>query len=95
MDADDPRHGTVAGALAHRRIGEKPCEPCREAHATYMRAYRTRPAAQKSTRLGNRARSRALWRLAALHPDEYRRIYADELRHGRQQNTNPEGRNQP
>lgn len=29
MNADDPRHGTPAGSIAHRRAGQEPCPACR------------------------------------------------------------------
>jgi hypothetical protein len=32
MDPLDPRHGTEAGTIAHRRAGQTPCDPCKEAH---------------------------------------------------------------
>jgi hypothetical protein len=34
--------GTTAGAARHRRAGEKPCEPCREAWNTYHRDLKRR-----------------------------------------------------
>lgn len=40
MSPDDPRHGTYAGRWAHRASGVEPCDPCKEANATYMRRYR-------------------------------------------------------
>lgn len=47
MSPDDHRHGTYAGAAAHRAINQPPCYPCRVAHANY---------------LGDRARQRAYGR---------------------------------
>lgn len=35
LTPDDPRHGTYAGAQAHRREHQEPCEPCRVARAAY------------------------------------------------------------
>lgn len=35
MTRDDPRHGTNAGFLAHRRADQSPCEPCRKARAKH------------------------------------------------------------
>ncbi len=40
MRADDPRHGTSAGHYAHRRDGEKSCNPCRAAFTEYLRLYK-------------------------------------------------------
>lgn len=33
MSDDDPRHGTPAGYLAHRRTGQTPCRDCTHAHS--------------------------------------------------------------
>ena len=38
------RHGTPAGADAHRRRGETPCADCLTASRTYRRAATTRRA---------------------------------------------------
>lgn len=35
MLPDDPRHGTNAGYLAHRRSDKSACQPCRRAHVHY------------------------------------------------------------
>lgn len=78
-DPDDPRHGTPAGHSAHVRAGSPPCEPCRDARSAYVREFRARPDAAPRVRRGNRARSRALWRLARMYPDDYRRLMAEEL----------------
>lgn len=37
MRPDDPRHGTRAGYDRHRRAGQVPCRPCRDAAARYER----------------------------------------------------------
>jgi hypothetical protein len=42
MNADDARHGTNAGHRAHFSDNEKPCQPCRDAHAAYHRNRRAR-----------------------------------------------------
>ncbi|MFI8962089.1 LuxR C-terminal-related transcriptional regulator [Streptomyces sp. NPDC053493] len=39
LDGRPQRHGDHAGYEAHRRRGEKPCEPCRAGE----RAYRNKP----------------------------------------------------
>lgn len=54
QEADEPRAartrasrencGTYSAAQRHRRRGEKPCPPCREAAAAYMREHRRRHA---------------------------------------------------
>jgi hypothetical protein len=79
MKPDDPRHGTRAGAVAHRKDGEKPCAPCRQGEAAYMRELRKRPDIRENEHRKNNARARALWRLAALHRDEFERLYLIEL----------------
>lgn len=33
-------HGTYAGALKHRRRGERPCQECLDGQSAYMRDYR-------------------------------------------------------
>ena len=72
--------GTYGGAQAHVRKGEEVCEPCRTARSEYRREYRkTHPGDAAYDRRMNAARSRALWRLAEAHPDEFR-TYLDEER---------------
>ncbi len=72
-----PGCGTYAGYQRHRKAGEQTCPACREAHRAYMREWRSRG---DDWRRGNRARARALWRLAALHPEEYEHLVVVELR---------------
>ena len=40
-------HGTRGGALTHRRRGEKPCDPCREAERARNREEETRRKARR------------------------------------------------
>jgi len=81
MRADDPRHGTYAGYQRHIREKESTCAPCREAARLYVAERRaSNPDSYAREKAGTRASSRALWRLADLHRDEYDRLYADELR---------------
>jgi DNA-binding phage protein len=42
MTPEDPRHGTHAGALAHRRDGSSMCLPCRTAVRRYVKAAKVR-----------------------------------------------------
>jgi hypothetical protein len=57
------------------------CEPCREAARAYRRRWRTRnPAARKEEERMTNVRSRALWKLAAIHPTEFQALVADEDR---------------
>jgi len=41
--------GTYGGFQTHKKLGEEPCEPCREARTTYVREYRRRKGHTKST----------------------------------------------
>lgn len=75
MSPDDPRHGTYAGYQRKCR-----CEPCTAANASYLRKLRaTNPKVYARDKKRNAARNRALWRLAELHPDEYQKLYLDEI----------------
>ena len=74
----DDRCGTYAGAQVHRRNREKPCDPCRLASNDYMRERRKQPHIREEEKKDTAARSRALWRLAALHPGEYQNLYREE-----------------
>lgn len=40
MRPDDERHGERRGYLQHKKDGEQPCDPCREAHERYCKRYR-------------------------------------------------------
>lgn len=56
----DIHHGTYAGALAHRRYGERPCEECRAAAARYMAQWRaSNPELAKAAAARYRARQAA------------------------------------
>lgn len=66
MTPGDPRHGTNAGYLAHRRLGETACEDCRAGRARFERYRRYdvelgRP--RKLPSIGARRRVRALQRM--------------------------------
>lgn len=71
--------GTHGGYQKHGRKGETPCEPCRQAHAAYMRQYRDEyPANYEHEKRRRSARDRALRRLARAYPDDFRRLLAEE-----------------
>lgn len=53
MTPDDPRHGTYAGAKAHKKADEQVCEPCRVARNAYL-AARKRMTRPLSTRTSDR-----------------------------------------
>lgn len=46
--ADDPRHGTYAGAMAHQFHKTPSCESCREAARLYARDHRRRHASGRA-----------------------------------------------
>lgn len=73
------RHGTYARYQQHNRQGETPCDACREAAAQYARDYRARamPGAVNE-KANNRARHRALWRLAQMYPADFNRLVFEE-----------------
>lgn len=52
----NPKHGTNARYQVHMRAGERPCDPCTDAHNTHMREWR-------ATQL-----EAAGYRLKATHP---------------------------
>lgn len=76
MKADDPRHGTYAGAKAHEYAGEKPCPACKRANAEYMAQWRKRT--KINWRARRNARGRALDALARMYPDDFERLYVEE-----------------
>lgn len=79
-DVDDREHGTYKGWNQHQVLGDEMCDPCRTAATKYMRNWRRTPQGALSTSVTGRARSHALTRLKALHPEEYRLLYQDECR---------------
>ena len=58
MKPDDPRHGTEAGCREHYRHGQKPCEPCLEAHRRRNIMRQLYP--HKCPAIGSQRRIRAL-----------------------------------
>lgn len=79
-DLTGGRCGTYAGYQVHTKERTEPCPPCRRANADYMRALRARnPELLNKESLYGAARSRALTRLAALHPGQYEILIAQEL----------------
>ena len=76
----EPAHGTYARYQKHGREGSKPCAECRQAARRYAAEYRAkRPEKYREEKRRAYARERALSRLANMHPNEYRWIYAEEL----------------
>lgn len=62
MNADDPRHGTVRGYIAHGRSGVPRCDACRTAWRRYDKRLKAVGPFTVST-LGSQRRIRALHRL--------------------------------
>lgn len=74
-------HGEYRGYSRHVREGSTICQPCLDARNEYMRNLRrSNMDSRERNRLGNRARSKALWRLADAYPDEFREILSEEYR---------------
>lgn len=72
--------GTYAAYQRHRRRSEQPCAPCRVAATTYHRELRRDSAETRaSINRQSRVQSRALHRLRQSHPDEYRKLYVEEM----------------
>jgi hypothetical protein len=79
------KHGTYAGWNAHKRRGIPMCQPCRDAAAAYKKRWLDAAKGRREKdREFTKAQSRALWRLAAIHPREFRALVADELRAAKQ-----------
>jgi hypothetical protein len=75
--------GTTNGYHAHKRRGEKPCAPCREAWNAYCRDYRAgnenyQAKAKAYQQTYQQARSRAITQLIANHHAEYKDLLAAE-----------------
>ena len=71
-------HGTRGGYYAHRRMGDPPCDECREAINDYVREYRAKNGMARN-RAGEKIRRRALAVLRDRHRGEYEDLL-DELR---------------
>jgi hypothetical protein len=69
--------GTSASYQRHRRRGEEPCGPCKAAIAEHSRDVRARNGIATDKRRV-KVRSRALTKLAHLHPDDFHRLLLDE-----------------
>lgn len=76
---DNFPHGEYRGYSRHRREGTEPCEACVEAQKAYMKEFRDRnKSSSAKNRLGNKARSRALWMLAKEYPEDFQRILNEQ-----------------
>jgi hypothetical protein len=75
------KHATYAGYQTHKRRGVKPCDECTEANRAYLAKWRERnPGNTARHAATNNARDRAYRALAKLYPDEFKQLYAIELR---------------
>lgn len=73
-------HGTKAGYEAHKRTDRKPCDLCRQAHTVYQREWRNKNReSQRRITAGQRARDRALRKLAQQYPRKFKKLYDAEL----------------
>lgn len=68
MDPKDPRHGKLAGYIAHRKLKEKACEACTAASTKYHKERRLKidkgiPHTQFISATGSRRRVQALMTL--------------------------------
>lgn len=70
--------GTRNGYLRHRGCREKACGPCKAANAAYRRANFSRPNRDRN-RNYQRAMRAANKRLRDLYPQEWQRLYEDEM----------------
>jgi uncharacterized protein len=72
------RHGTYAGWNWHQRAGVPVCLDCKEAQRQYRAKWRADPENRAKDRAIIRAYHRALQRLAAEHPDQFKALVAEE-----------------
>lgn len=68
MDENDPRHGTLAGYIAHRKLKDLTCDACRRASTKYHKERRLKmdkglPHTQFISATGSRRRVQALMTL--------------------------------
>lgn len=78
----DPRCGTYAGVLAHRKRKEPACEDCVVARRRYSKKRRVARASlglPEYDKTRARARERALRVLGRNHPEELERLIQEEM----------------
>ncbi len=72
--------GTYAAYQRHIKRGEESCADCRAANSEYVKQHRAlSPGAREKNLHRMGARGRALTRLRAMHPGEYRALYTEEM----------------
>ena len=72
------RCGTVSGFNKHKREGVRPCPACVAVKQEYDKRWNGQPERVKKSRASARAQGRAYSRLAAIYPDLYHALYAEE-----------------
>ena len=73
--------GTYAGWNLHAKRGESPCDDCRAAQSAYARRRRAaNPDTYEREKIRDKARERALWKLAQKYPKPFQRLYEAELK---------------
>ena len=70
------RHGTQSGWWLHRKLKERPCDPCYNAKAEYDRNIKSAPNRVIMSRLAARAQAMSNKQLRHNHPAEYKALYA-------------------
>jgi len=78
VSAEDLECGTYAAYQRHIKRGERPDTKCRKAAAEYSRRRRQNPEVRRRQVAQDTARTRALSRLAKMHPAQYRVLYEEE-----------------
>jgi len=79
MPPPDPRCGTYAGYLAHRKRQEPSCEPCNVARRNYQNQYRAANAELRAMEARRAlARQRAYRRLSRMFPAQFLELYEEE-----------------
>lgn len=71
--------GTVSAYERHLRKGETPDAACREANRIRRNEYNSKPENRQRNAARVAAKTRAYRRLAEIHPDLFRALYAEEL----------------
>jgi hypothetical protein len=77
-------HGTESGYQKHWRVRSgnwkwPACEKCMAANTKLGQEYRARPDVRALTRVRSNATQRAFRRLRRAHPEEFTRLYLEEL----------------
>ena len=70
--------GTYAAYQRHKKLGETPCQPCKDANAAHQRQWRSDPDNHARTQAANNARHRALQRLADEYPKRFLELLNEE-----------------